>query len=150
MSDQEHIRIFVAHAFEKHADYLRVFEYLESRESFRYLTTSDPERNPGTDREAIREELRQQIREAEIMVLPVSIYEANRELVSFQMDVAGAFDKPILAIKAFGETVVLQKTVMERATEIIDWNERTMVDAIRKLARGEDTQRWEVIEFKLD
>jgi hypothetical protein len=150
MSSNNPIRVFVAHAFDRHADYLRVFEYLESRDNFFYLNTSNPDRPPGADLEALKEELRNQIKAAEIMILPVSVYDAHRDLLTFEMDAAGAFKKPILAVKSFGETVVLQRSVMERADDIVEWNERSLVDAIRRLARHEDTARWETIEFKLD
>lgn len=149
MSSQSPIRVFVAHAFRKDPDYLRVFEYLESREHFLYLNTSNPD-EPAAGREGQKEVLRNQIRAAEIMVLPVTIYEADRDLVTFQMDVAGAFDKPIIALKSFGDTVVLQKAVIERAADIVEWNERTLIDAVRRHARHEDTSRWDVVDFNLD
>ena len=34
--------------------------------------------------------------------------------------------------------------------EIIEWNERSIADAIRRQARHEDTARWDTIDFKLD
>jgi hypothetical protein len=150
MSDASPIRVFVSHLFEKHPDYLRVFEYLESRDKFHYLNVSDPEKVPGDGKEGLKDELRNQIKSAEVMVLPVSIYERNRDLVTFQMDCAGAFSKPILGVKSFGETVVIQKIILERAADIVDWDARSLVDAIRHHARHEDTARWDIVEFKLD
>lgn len=150
MGEREPIRIFVTHLFARHADYLRVFEYLESVENFAYLNQSDPDQVPGGGREGLKEELRRQMRDAEIVVLPLSIYAENKDLVTFQLDAAGAFGKPVLAIKAFGDTLVLKRELMDRLGEIVEWNERSIADAIRRLARHEDTARWEVIEFKLD
>jgi hypothetical protein len=150
MTDKAPIRIFVTHLFAKHADYLRVFEYLESVENFAYLNTSAPDNVPGGGLEGLKEELRRQIREAEIVVVPLSIYAENRELVTFQLDFAGAAKKPVMAIKAFGDTLMLKRDLMTRFGETVDWNERSMVDGIRRLARHEDTARWEVIEFTLD
>ena len=150
MSDASPIRVFVSHLFDKHPDYLRVFEYLESRDKFLYLNVSDPEKAPGGGKEGLKDELRSQIKSAEVMVLPVSIYERNRDLVTFQMDCAGAFSKPILGVKSFGETVVIQKIILERASDIVDWDARALVDAIRHHARHENTARWDVVEFKLD
>jgi hypothetical protein len=150
MASSEPVRIFVTHLFAKHGDYLRVFEYLESVDNFAYLNLSDPDRLPDGGKEGLKEELRSQIRQAEIVVMPLSIYAENKDLVTFQLDAAGAFNKPVLAIKAFGDTLMLKKDLMERLGNIVEWNERTIVDGIRKLARHEDTARWEVIEFKLD
>lgn len=150
MSEKTPIRVFVCHLFEKHADYLRVFEYLESRENFSYLNVSDPERVPGGGREGMKEELRTQIKASEVVVLPITVYDRNPDLVMFQLDCAGAFNKPVVAVKAFGETVVLQRSVMERASDLVDWNARSLVDAIRHHARHENTAQWDVVEFRLD
>lgn len=150
MGNREPIRIFVTHLFAKHSDYLRVFEYLESVDNFAYLNLSDPDRLPDGGKEGLKEELRNQMRDAEIVVMPLSIYAENKDLVTFQLDAAGAFQKPVLAIKAFGDTLMLKKDLMARLGDIVEWNERTIVDAIRRLARHENTARWEVIEFKLD
>jgi hypothetical protein len=150
MGNREPIRIFVTHVFARHADYLRVFEYLESVENFAYLNLSDPDRVPAGGKEGLKEELRQQMREAEVVIMPLTIYAENKDLVTFQLDAAGAFDKPVLAIKAFGDTLMLKRDLMDRLRDIVEWNERSIADAIRRLARHEDTQRWEVIEFKLD
>jgi hypothetical protein len=150
MGNREPIRIFVTHLFARHTDYLRVFEYLESVENFAYLNLSDPDRVPAGGREGLKEELRQQMREAEVVIMPLTIYAENKDLVTFQLDAAGAFNKPVLAIKAFGDTLMLKRDLMDRLRDIVEWNERSIADAIRRLARHEDTQRWEVIEFKLD
>ena len=34
--------------------------------------------------------------------------------------------------------------------EIVEWDERSIADAIRRQARHEDTTRWDTIDFKLD
>lgn len=150
MSDSNPIRIFVCHLFEKNQDYLRVFEYLESREIFEYLNMSDPDQVPAGGPEGIKEELRRQIKASEIVVLPVSLFDRNPDLVSFQMDCAGAFHKPIIGVNSFGGTVVIRKIILDRAADVVDWDARTLVDAIRLHARHEDTARWDVVEFKLD
>jgi hypothetical protein len=150
MSDASPIRVFVSHLFEKHPDYLRVFEYLESREKFHYLNVSNPDPIPGAGKELLKDELRSQIKASEVMVLPVSIYDLNRDLVTFQMDCAGAFNKPIIGVKSFGETVVIQKIILDRVADVVEWDARSIVDALRHHARHENTARWDTVEFKLD
>jgi len=34
--------------------------------------------------------------------------------------------------------------------ETVSWDERALVDAVKRQARHEDTTRWDTIEFKLD
>jgi hypothetical protein len=141
----------VAHVFAEYADYLRVFEYLESRPNFFYVNCSDPNVKPsGPDSEALKEELRRQIALAEIVILPVALFARNPVLVTFQMDCAKGLKKPVLAIKSFGDTIAIQKSVLDKADDIVDWNDRAITDAIRRLARHEQTGQWDVIEFKLD
>lgn len=151
MSERDPIRIFVTHVFKKDVEYLRVFEYLESRDKFFYLNSSNPDAMPPSGGlEAAKEELRKQIEPAETIVMPVAHFDENPELIKFQMDVAQAAKKPIIAIKSFGETVAIQKEVIDRAVDIVEWNDRTITDAIRRAARNEDTTMWEVVEFDMD
>lgn len=151
MSEDNPYRIFVTHLFQANEDYQRVFEYLESRDNFFYVNSSNLDSMPESGgAEGIKEELREQIKPAEVVIMPIAIFELNPDLVRFQMDVAQAFKKPLLAVKAFGETVALNKEILDRCDDIVDWNDRALINAIKKLGRGEDTAQWEVIEFTLD
>ena len=151
MSEDNPFRVFVAHTFTEHTDYLRVFEYLESRDNFFYVNVSNPSAKPvGPDSEALKEELRKQINLAEILILPIAIFAKDPVLITFQMDAAKGMGKPVLGIKAFGDTIEMPKSVIKTADDIVEWNDRTIVDAIRRLARNENTLTYETIEFKLD
>ena len=84
------------------------------------------------------------------MVLPVTIFEEKPAIVGYQIEVARANQIPIVAVKAFGGTVAIQKAVLDCAMDVVDWNDRALVDAVQRCARGEGTAKWETIEFKLD
>jgi hypothetical protein len=150
VSQQDPIRVYVVHLFESDADYLRFFEYLENRENFVYVNVSKPDEMPSGGLEAMKEALREQIEPAEIVVVPMVTYARNEELAKFQLDVAQAAKKPVLALQSFGGTVAMHQVIMDRADDIVEWNDRGITDAIRKLARGEETSQWEVIEFDMD
>ncbi len=151
MSENDPFRVFVTHLFQENEDYQRVFEYLESRDNFFYTNFSDPENLPSAGgSEALKEELRNQIKDAEVVILPLAVSEENPDLVGFQLDFAQASKKPILGIQSFGGTVAINKAVLERCDDVIEWNERTIISAIKRLARNEDTAQWETIEFTLD
>ena len=147
MSENNPIRVYVSHVFVAGVDYLRVFEYLESVERFYYLNVSDPEVKPSGNAEAFKDALRQQIDASEVMVLLASVWHEKRDWAEFQINAARALEKPILLVNAFGQTTLMPGDLSDRADETVEWNEREMVDAIRRLARNEDTQRWEVIDF---
>ncbi len=150
MSEQNPIRVFVTHTFSESPDYHRVFEYLESSPNFFYVNCSDPERAPASGgREALKDELRNQIKSAEVIIVLGSLYAANRDWVNYQMDAAQAFELPLIALEPFGGVEPMPAEVAARADEKVEWNERIIVDALRRQARHEETTRWDVIEFKL-
>ena len=150
MSEDNPIRVFVTHVFSDHPDYHRVFEYLESASNFFYKNCSKPEDIPEAGgQEAIKESLLEQIRGAEIVVIVSTMFSENQNLITFEMDAAEAAKVPLIALEPFGGTGSVPAEVEARAAEVIGWNERLMVDAIRREARHEDTQRWDVIEFDM-
>lgn len=148
MSENNPIRIFVTHSFHESDDYLRVFEFLESVDRFYYLNVAKPENIPDSGGlESIKDELIQQIKQAEAVIVLPSLYDEKSDLCRFQMDVAKANDISMISIQPFGGLGSMPKEVEERCAEIIEWNEREIVDAIKRQGRGEDTSRWEVIDF---
>lgn len=148
MSESNPIRVFVSHLFREDADYLRVFEFLESVDRFFYLNVSKPENIPQTGGlEAIKDEFIGQIKESEaVIVLPEHFFE-NSDLVTYQMDVADANDKPIITIRPFGGLKQTPKALQERAKEEVEWNNREIADSVRRHGRHEDTARWDVVDF---
>ncbi|HZO21575.1 MAG TPA: hypothetical protein VFB37_03655 [Steroidobacteraceae bacterium] len=150
MSQANPIRLFVTHAWENSDDYLRVFEYLESSRNFFYRNSSKPELRPQGDKEALKEELRRQIAPAEVVIGLSSLHETSQDLVTFQLLYAQASQKPVVLMKPFGSQRPVPKALCDLADELIDWDERALVDAIRRQARHEETTRWDTIEFKLD
>jgi hypothetical protein len=146
--EDDPIRVFVTHAFQETDDYLRVFEFLESVDRFFYLNVSKPDNVPTTGGiQAIKDELIRQIKEAEAVIVLPSLYTEKESLARFLMDAADANAKPMIAIRPFGGMLDTPPAVVERAKEHIEWNDREIVDALKRQARGEDTARWETIDF---
>jgi hypothetical protein len=150
MSQQNPIRLFVAHVWEDSEDYLRIFEYLESARNFYYRNSSTPEHKPGTDPEARREDLRRQIGPAELLIASANLYRSHPDLLMFQVNFAKSANKPVLVLRPFGVNAVVAKALVELADDVVDWEERGLVDAIRRLARHENTARYDTIEFNAD
>jgi hypothetical protein len=150
VSQADPVRIFVTHCWETSDDYLRVFEYLESQRNFFYRNYSTPEQRPQGDKEALRENLRKQITSCEAVIGLSSLFDAHQEFLTFQLLFAQASHKPVILMKPFGARKEVPKAILDLANEVVDWDERALVDAIRRQARHEDTTRWDTIEFKLD
>jgi hypothetical protein len=150
MSQDNPVRIFVTHTFAPNDDYFRVFEFLESSTNFFYRNCSSPELVPATGgTEALKDELRQQIKLAEVVVALDSAWSANRDLMVFQLNAAQAMDKPIVAMESFGSVEDIAEEIKARVNDVVPWNERMMVDIIRREARHEETTRWDVVEFDM-
>lgn len=150
MSEENPIRIFVTHAFVEDPDYVRVFEYLESSSNFFYKNCSNPAQVPATGgKEALKDELRNQIQDAEVVLLPASMFAGNEDWIRYQMIAAQAMKIPIVALEMFGGVGEIPEEIASRAAGKPGWNERLIVDAIRQHARGENTTRFETIEFEM-
>lgn len=148
MSESNPIRVFATHNFDESDDYLRIFEFLESVDRFYYLNVSKPENLPTTGgAQEVRDELIRQIKDSEAMFVLPSAWEQNRDQVGFMMDVAAANKINMIVIRPFGGLHETPPELVARCAEHIEWNDREMVDALKRQARGEDTARWEVIEF---
>lgn len=151
MSQRDPIKLFVSHVWEEDDDYLRVFEYLESDSNFYYQNFSTPDRRPASaEKEALREDLRKQMAPVEIVIVPTSLAHKHSDMVLFQMNYAKACDKPVLVLATYGVKLPIPKPVQDLADEVVDWDKRSLIDAIRRQARHEQTTRWDTIEFKLD
>ncbi len=151
MSQANPIKLFVTHAWEENDDYLRVFEYLESDSNFYYQNFSTPDKPPASgDRETLREDLRRQISPVEAVVVLNNLWRKHGDLLLFQMNFAKASDKPTIVVRSYGIKEDVAKAVADLADEIVDWDKRSLIDAIKRQARHEDTTRWDTIEFKLD
>jgi hypothetical protein len=127
-----------------------VFEFLESTGTFYYQNFSAPDRLPSSDKEAQREELRRQIAPAEVVIALTGLHQTHPDLLLFQLNYTKACDKPVVLLEAFGAKADVPKVLRDLADEVIGWNERELLDAIRRQARHEDTSRFDTIEFKLD
>lgn len=147
---QNPIRLFVAHAFALNNDYTRVFEYFESARNFYYRNCSVLEAPANADDEALKQELRKQINLAEVVIVPAGPYREQREWFDFEVNCAKGFDKPVIVLEVFGAKEYLPVQLEALADEIVRWDERDLVDAVRRQARHEDTTRWDVIDFKMD
>jgi hypothetical protein len=148
VSESNPIRVFVTHTFTESDDYLRVFEFLESVDRFYYLNVSKPENIPSEGGlEAIKDELISQIKQSEAFIVIADVYGHKPDLVQYMMDVAEANNIGMIGIKPYGGVAETAEKVMSRVNEHIEWNAREIVDAIKRQGRGEDTARWEVIDF---
>jgi hypothetical protein len=85
-----------------------------------------------------------------VVIVPAALYQRHRELIDFQLNCAKGLEKPVVVLEKFGVKEKVPVQLEALGDEIVEWNERSIADAIRRQARHEDTARWDTIEFKLD
>ncbi|MGO9804013.1 MAG: hypothetical protein ACLPTL_11310, partial [Steroidobacteraceae bacterium] len=96
------------------------------------------------------EDLRRQITPVEAVIALSSLYETDKDLLTFQLLYSQASHKPVVLMKPFGAGRDVPQAILDLADEVVEWDERALVDALRRQARHEETTRWDTIEFKLD
>lgn len=150
MSDDKPINIYASHLWELDDDYLRLFDYLGDVDQFYYVNVSDPEAAAAdNDPLAAREVLREQIEKSEVVVILSQHHYNDPDLIELQMSTARRHGKPLLAIEPFGPDSVPEQ-VKEMSDQVVEWYARKIVDAIKALARGEDVQRFDTIDWPGD
>lgn len=128
-------RLFISHAWQYNADYYRLIQMLDNASNFIYANYSVPEHDPvdANNKTKLKEELRQQIRPVEVVIILGGMYVAYSEWIQFEINYATELGKSILGIRPWGSQV-MPTAVQDAADEIVGWNTSTIVAAIRRLA----------------
>jgi hypothetical protein len=150
MSESNPIRVYAVHGWEKDEDYVRLFEYLESADNFFYRALSDPDAHPpeGDGVAARRTLIGEALKQAECVVCPAGTWERHNDWARFTVETAHAQQIPIVAIEHFGpKNIDIRLKGHVNAT--VGWDSRSIIDAIRREARQEDTTRFDTIEFDM-
>jgi hypothetical protein len=150
MSERNPIRLYVVHGWHQDEDYVRLFDYLESADNFFYRSMSSPEaRSPeGEGVIARRALVEEALKNTECVVCPASTWELCNDWARFTVEAARRRLLPIVAIEHFGPKD-MDPVLKGRASQVVGWDSRSIIDAIRHLARHEDTTRFDVIEFDM-
>lgn len=150
MPKENPYKVYATHLWTLDDDYLRLFDYLGDVDLFYYVNCSDPEAEPTDDDPiAAREVLASQIGRAELVIVLSQQHYENPELIELQMTTAQRHGKPILAIEPFGPDAV-PEPVKQMSGQVVEWYARKIVDGIKMLARGEDVQRYDTIDWPGD
>ena len=127
-------RLFISHAWQYNDDYYRLIGMLDNASNFIYSNYSVPEHDPvdANNKTKLKEELRQQIRPVEVVIILGGMYVAYSDWIQFEIDFATSLGKPILGIRPWGAQV-MPTAVQDAADKIVGWNTSTIVAAIREL-----------------
>lgn len=135
MSTLHRYKLFISHAWKYSERYERMINFLNAAPRFIYANHSIPEER-AFGRMSIadlKEQLREQIRPVEVVIIIGGMYVAHSDWIQFEIDYAKLLGKPILGIRPRGAQV-MPAAVSLAADEIVNWNTDSIVSAIRRLA----------------
>ena len=126
--------IFICHDWEYSDDYHRLCEFLDGAPNFQWENRSVPGHDPLDTDADLQYNLRNQIRPANVMLVPAGMYTAHSVWMDWEMNFARRIGKPILGVAPWGSQIV-PRAVQDNASEIIGWRQDSIVDAIRRHSR---------------
>ena len=145
------IRIFVTHAFAGHPDYHRVFEYLESAANFFYRELQRAGPSPAAGgKEALKEEYRTQMKQAEVVIVLSSLYRENEYWVTYQMDAAQASNFRSSRSCRSAATRNPRTRSSNAPQRSMEWNEREIARRRPPAGAPRDTARWDSSSSKCE
>ncbi|MGZ7043052.1 MAG: TIR domain-containing protein [Methanobacterium sp.] len=116
--------IFISHIGKQEEEYSIFIQKLSSASDFRY-------NNLGILDKINQNELQEQIKTAEIVIILSGLYNKYKSIIKKQMDIARKLDKPIIVIRPYGmENVPLE--LEQVAADVIGWNAPCIVDSIEE------------------
>ncbi len=126
--------VFICHDWQYNSDYHRICEFLDEAEYFRWQNLSVPEHEPLATDESLQHNLRNQIRPADVMLVVAGMEAARSWWMKWEIKFARRIGMPIVGIRPWGGMQI--PAVVDRgAREIVSWNSRSVVDAVRRNAR---------------
>lgn len=145
-TEQDPVRIFVTHRWTDHDDYRRFFEYIGEVDNFFYENLTRPGEERPASRLKAEEHLSLGISAAEVLVVLAPVWEEEPALVELQIALARRHRRAVIALRGSG-TQTFPRQLEPLVDAVVIWNERLIVDAILLHGRGDDTNRFEVIDF---
>ena len=134
MPELHRYNLFIGHAWTYAYEYYRIIEFLDSAPYFYYSNYSVPEHDPlhSHDIDELENQLRQQIRPAEVVIVLAGMYVAYSDWIQFEIDYSLSLAKPILGVLPWASQRV-PAAVSSAADELVGWNTNSIVSAIRRL-----------------
>lgn len=131
--------LFISHAWKYGSDYDRLVNLLDNASAFYYRNYSAPSDKPLHNLNSTDVKTKSQIKNAiERKIAPVNavlvisgMYANNREWMEEEIRIAQKFNKPIIAIKPYGTTII-PTYIQSIANVVVNWNTDSIVSAIRQ------------------
>lgn len=133
MPELHRYRLFISHAWHRHEGYDRMLQFLNGAPNFIYSNYSVPvdKAFDKMSNSQLEEEIKQQIRPVESVIILGGIYVSYSKWIQFEIDYAKSLMKPIIGIQPWGAQR-MPTAVQNAANIIVGWNTNSIVKAIRE------------------
>ena len=131
-------RLFISHAWKYGDEYQRLVDLLNEADYFYWTNYSAPSDNPlknkdgsdVTNKSEITSAIKRKITPTNIVVVISGLYANNREWMEKEVELAQELNKPIIAVKPWGNTK-MPTYITNVADIVVNWNTNSIVSAIR-------------------
>ena len=128
-------RLLISHSWHYESQYSTIVTWLNNTSYFKWSNHSvsaDRPLNTKTNQQ-LREELSQQIRGCNAVIVVAGMYTLYSEWINYEIDEALRMKKPIIGIKPWGNQRIPEK-IQQNATVLVGWNSSSLVSAVRNYA----------------
>lgn len=128
-------KLFISHAWGYNESYYRLYNMLVQAPNFRFANYSVPKHDPvdAGNKTKLGEELRQQIRPVNVVLILGGMYVNYSEWIQFEIDYADYLGKPIIGIRPWNAQL-MPNAVQNISKEVVGWSTSNIVSAIRRWA----------------
>jgi hypothetical protein len=131
--------LFISHAWKYGDEYEALKNILTSAPLFSYRNYSAPQYKPlqnldstnVTTKAEITSAIQRKIKPVNVVLVLSGMYANNRYWMEKEIETAIQFNKPIIAIKPRGNTLI-PKFIQEKADIVVNWSTSSIVSAIRE------------------
>jgi hypothetical protein len=127
-------KLFISHAWKYSDGYQRINAFLTAAPNFIYSNYSIPESRAfdHMSRASLEEQLREQIRPVNTVIVLGGMYVAHSDWIQFEIDYARYLGKPILGIVPWAAER-MPTAVTNAASMVVNWNTSSIVAGIRQI-----------------
>lgn len=131
--------LFISHAWRHDHRYQGIVRLLDSHPRFYWRNYSVPRDEPLVDpatpigKRRLTALLDEQIRQASCFVISASMSVYHREWVMKELNIAFAYEKPVIAVRSLGQLRV--PVIFEDADALVGWRAASLVKEIRRVCR---------------
>lgn len=129
--------LFISHAWRYGDDYEKLTNLLDKADLFIYRNYSAPKEKPlfppgrTIPKKTVIEKIENKIKPVNAVLVLSGMYETYRDWIQTEIEIAQAYDKPIIGIVPRGQQRTPQD-IQDIAIEMVSWNTNSIVSAIRK------------------